>query len=94
MPAKGSSSNNSFGSAAMAIAIPSARRWPWGRLRAQVFNSAQTQIVENLYRAIGEARLISARLRASEIDAEARSSTEQLVGDNDVLQRCHFFEDR
>src|SRR5262245_58841066 len=61
--------------------------------RLQVFDSPQSQIVENLCRSIYEARLISARLRTSEIDADARSSAEQLVSDNDVLQRRHLFED-
>src|SRR5262245_3663397 len=62
--------------------------------RLQSFDGAQTQIVENLSRAIGEGHLISARLRTPEIDAEAGSPTEQLVGDDDVLQRRHFFENR
>src|SRR6516162_2061009 len=62
--------------------------------RLQAFNGAQAQIVENLCRTIAEARLIGSGLRTSEIDAEAGSPAEQLVGDNDVLQRRHFFEDR
>ena len=34
MPAKGSSRSRTRGFAAIAIAIPRARKWPWGRLRA------------------------------------------------------------
>src|ERR1700758_4277636 len=62
--------------------------------RLQVFNGVQAQIVENLCRAVAEARLIRPGLRTSEIDAKAGSPAQQLVGDNDVLQRRHFFEDR
>ena len=96
MPAKGSSSSRIFGLVASPIAMPSARRWPCGRLLAD--------LVCDRARGRGSSRISSAETpkaassrraaAGAEEEAEQARPRTQMVGDDDVVAHPHALEDR
>ena len=96
MPANGSSSSSTVGSVARPIAMPSARRWPCGRLRGDLVGvgGARPRKREDLVGGAAEGRLVGARRAGAEEEAEQAGPRAQVMGDDDVVAHAHAPEDR